>query len=107
MNYEFNWFYVKKALPQLMDGLMVTLQLTLWANIIGLVLGFIVAIGMMSRIKLLVWPLTAYIEFFRCTPALIQLVWFFFLRSDPIQCVVECRIYGNPRAGSEPCSVQR
>jgi polar amino acid transport system permease protein len=78
MNYEFNWFYVKKALPQLMDGLMVTLQLTLWANFIGLVLGFIVAIGMMSRIKLLVWPLTAYIEFFRCTPALIQLVWFFF-----------------------------
>ncbi|MCL6284198.1 amino acid ABC transporter permease [Ruegeria sp. 2012CJ41-6] len=78
MNYEFNWFYVKKALPQLMDGLMVTLQLTLWANIIGLVLGFIVAIGMLSKIRMIVWPLTAYIEFFRCTPALIQLVWFFF-----------------------------
>lgn len=78
MNYDFNWFYVKKAIPDLMDGLMITLQLTLWANLIGLVLGFIVAIGMMSRIKLIVWPLTVYIEFFRCTPALIQLVWFFF-----------------------------
>lgn len=78
MNYEFNWFYVEKAIPDLMRGLWVTLELTMWANIIGLVLGFIVAIGMMSKIKLITWPLTAYIEFFRCTPALIQLVWFFF-----------------------------
>ena len=78
MNYEFDWFYVKKGLPQLIEGLWLTLELTLWANVIGLVLGFIVAIGMLSKIKLIVWPLTAYIEFFRCTPALIQLVWFFF-----------------------------
>lgn len=78
MNYDFNWFYVKKGFPQLMEGLWLTLELTLWANAIGLVLGFVVAIGMMSKIKLIVWPLTFYIEFFRCTPALIQLVWFFF-----------------------------
>lgn len=78
MNYEFNWFYVWRAWPELMEGLLVTLKLTMWANIIGLTLGFVVAIGMMSRIKLITWPLTAYVEFFRCTPALIQLVWFFF-----------------------------
>ncbi|WP_166418339.1 amino acid ABC transporter permease [Cochlodiniinecator piscidefendens] len=78
MNYEFNWFYVQKSLPDLFDGLLVTLQLTLWANAIGLVFGFLVALGMMSKIKLITWPLTIYIEFFRCTPALIQLVWFFF-----------------------------
>lgn len=78
MNYEFDWFYVKKGFPQLIEGLWLTLELTLWANVIGLVLGFIVAIGMLSKVKAIVWPLTAYIEFFRCTPALIQLVWFFF-----------------------------
>lgn len=78
MNYEFDWFYVQKGFPQLMEGLWLTLELTLWANVIGLVLGFIVAVGMLSKIKLIVWPLTVYIEFFRCTPALIQLVWFFF-----------------------------
>ena len=78
MNYDFDWFYVKKGFPQLMEGLWLTLELTLWANVVGLVLGFMVAIGMLSRIRLIVWPLTAYIEFFRCTPALIQLVWFFF-----------------------------
>ncbi|KIC09719.1 amino acid ABC transporter permease [Leisingera sp. ANG-M1] len=78
MNYEFDWFYVKKGFPQLIEGLWLTLELTLWANVIGLVLGFLVAIGMLSKIKAIVWPLTAYIEFFRCTPALIQLVWFFF-----------------------------
>lgn len=78
MNYDFDWFYVKKGFPQLMEGLWLTLELTLWANVVGLILGFVVAIGMLSRIRLIVWPLTAYIEFFRCTPALIQLVWFFF-----------------------------
>lgn len=78
MNYDFSWFHVERAFPTLLEGLWVTLELTLWANIIGLVLGFIVAIGMMSKIKLITWPLTLYIEFFRCTPALIQLVWFFF-----------------------------
>ncbi|MES0885149.1 amino acid ABC transporter permease [Roseibium sp. SCP14] len=78
MNYDFDWFYVKKGLPKLLEGLMVTLELTLWANAIGLVLGFLVALGMLTRIRLITWPLTAYIEFFRCTPALIQLVWFFF-----------------------------
>ena len=78
MNYEFDWFYVKKGFPQLIEGLWLTLELTLWANAIGLVLGFLVAIGMLSKVKAVVWPLTAYIEFFRCTPALIQLVWFFF-----------------------------
>ena len=78
MNYEFDWFYVKKGFPQLIEGLWLTLELTLWANAIGLVLGFVVAIGSLTKVKAIVWPLTAYIEFFRCTPALIQLVWFFF-----------------------------
>ena len=78
MNYDFDWFYVKKGLPQLMEGLWLTLELTMWANLIGLVLGFLVALGMLSKIKSLIWPLTAYIEFFRCTPALVQIIWFFF-----------------------------
>ena len=78
MNYDFDWFYVKKGFPQLLDGLWLTLELTMWANVIGLVFGFLVALGMLSKIRALTWPLTAYIEFFRCTPALVQLVWFFF-----------------------------
>ena len=78
MNYDFDWFYVKKGFPQLLDGLWLTLELTMWANVIGLVFGFLVALGMLSKVRALTWPLTAYIEFFRCTPALVQLVWFFF-----------------------------
>ncbi len=78
MNYDFDWFYVKKGFPQLMDGLWLTLELTMWANVIGLVFGFLVALGMLSKVRILTWPLTAYIELFRCTPALVQLVWFFF-----------------------------
>ncbi len=78
MNYDFDWFYVKKGFPQLLEGLWLTLEITMWANVIGLVFGFLVALGMLSKVRALTWPLTAYIEFFRCTPALVQLVWFFF-----------------------------
>ena len=78
MNYDFDWFYVKKGFPQLLEGLWLTLEITMWANAIGLVFGFLVALGMLSKVRALTWPLTAYIEFFRCTPALVQLVWFFF-----------------------------
>lgn len=78
MNYGFDWFYVEKSLPQLLDGLVLTIKLTVWANVIGLTLGFIIALGMLSGRRIFTVPLTIFIEFFRCTPALVQLIWFYF-----------------------------
>lgn len=78
MKYQFDWFYVERGLPKLLEGLRVTLELTLWTNLIGLSLGFVVAVGLLSRIWLIVRPLQLYVELFRCTPALIQIVWFYF-----------------------------
>ncbi|WP_179867849.1 amino acid ABC transporter permease [Rhizobium anhuiense] len=62
----------------LMQGLVVTLKLTIAANVIGLSLGFVLALLVMSNSILIRWPVTLFIEFFRCTPALIQIIWFFY-----------------------------
>lgn len=78
MNYDFSFFYVWQRIDTLLEGLLVSLQLTALAIIIGLVLGFIIALMRMSRSRLLSFPASAFIEFFRCTPSLVQIVWFYY-----------------------------
>ena len=56
----------------------VTLQLALVSNIVGLVLGFGLCLLTLSRWFFLRWPAQLFIEFFRCTPVLLQIVWFFY-----------------------------
>lgn len=78
MNYQFDLFFIANGLWPLLKGLVVTLQLTVAANLIGLTLGFVIALLVMSPNPILRWPFTFFIEFFRCTPALVQIIWFFY-----------------------------
>ena len=78
MNYQFDLFFIANGLWPLLKGLVVTLELTVAANIIGLTLGFVIALLVMNPNPILRWPFTLFIEFFRCTPALVQIVWFFY-----------------------------
>lgn len=78
MNYEFDFHFLKGSFGALWEGLMVTLELALLANIMGVVLGFGLCLMAMSRWRLVRWPSQMFIEFFRCTPVLLQIVWFFY-----------------------------
>jgi polar amino acid transport system permease protein len=78
MNYSFDFASVFRNFGPLWDGLFVTIQLTLAANAIGLTLGFVLALLVMSRWAVIRQPVMLFIEFFRCTPAIIQIVWFFY-----------------------------
>nr|WP_280519078.1 amino acid ABC transporter permease [Shinella curvata] len=62
----------------MIEGLVVTVQLTIAANLIGVILGFPLALLLMSRLAVIRWPATLFVEFFRCTPAIVQIVWFFY-----------------------------
>jgi polar amino acid transport system permease protein len=76
MNYSFDFQSISFA--PLWEGLMVTLELTAAANIIGIVGGFLLALLIMSRIAVIRLPAMLFVEFFRCTPAIVQIVWFFY-----------------------------
>lgn len=76
MNYTFDFNAV--SLGPLIEGLVVTVQLTIAANLIGVILGFPLALLLMSRLVVIRWPATLFVEFFRCTPAIVQIVWFFY-----------------------------
>lgn len=78
MNYQFDFHFLSGSLPALLDGLKVTLQLALVSNLIGLTCGFLLCLMTLSRWTAIRWPAQLFIEFFRCTPALLQIVWFFY-----------------------------
>lgn len=78
MNYQFDFHFLHGNAVALWDGLKVTLELALMANIFGLVLGFILCLMAMSSLAILRWPTKLFIEFFRCTPVLLQIVWFYY-----------------------------
>jgi polar amino acid transport system permease protein len=59
-------------------GALVTAKLTVGALAIGLVLGLLFGMAKNSRRRWLRAPATAYIELFRATPTLVQLVWIYY-----------------------------
>src|SRR5437667_12620287 len=59
-------------------GLGVTLLYTIATILIGLVIGLATGLLRLSRNKLLTAPLVAYVEIFRCTPLLVQIIWFYY-----------------------------
>ncbi|ACB65704.1 amino acid ABC transporter permease [Burkholderia ambifaria] len=78
MNYHFDFSFLAGSLGALLDGLKVTVVLAVAANAMGLVLGFVLCLLAMSRWAIVRWPAQLFIEFFRCTPALLQIIWFFY-----------------------------
>lgn len=59
-------------------GATITAQLTVGSLLIGVLLGLILGMMRSSHFKLLRGPATFYIEFFRATPVLVQLVWLYY-----------------------------
>jgi polar amino acid transport system permease protein len=77
--WRFGWNVVGQYLfdPYVMAGVWLTLQLTFWAMLIGIVLGFIVATMRLSRNRVMSGIAWAYTWFFRGTPVYIQLLFWF------------------------------
>lgn len=73
-----DFHYVLQGADKLLSGLVITIELSAIVMLISTFAGFIVAILVMAPVRLIRWPVRAYIEIFRCTPALVQIVWFFY-----------------------------
>jgi polar amino acid transport system permease protein len=56
----------------------VTLLYSLATVVGGIVIGVICGLALLSRRRWLTLPLEAYVEVFRCTPLLVQIVWFYY-----------------------------
>ena len=69
---------VTNNLPFLLQGLQLTLLVTIGTIALGLLLGVFVAAGRLAPWAVVRVPITGYIEIMRGTPALVQLVWVYY-----------------------------
>jgi polar amino acid transport system permease protein len=76
--YRWDFATVLQNWQILARGLAGTFQLAVVSLGAGLALGLLVGGARYSRNRLLYWPATAYVEIFRNTPVLVQIMWFFF-----------------------------
>jgi ectoine/hydroxyectoine ABC transporter permease protein EhuC len=94
MTYTFRFGVVGENLPFLLSGVYATLGVTGGSLAIGLALGLVVGLCRMSRRRALALPALAYIEVFRNTPVLVQLIWVYYclpiLTGINLNAVVSC-----------------
>ncbi len=77
MPYTWRFDVAFENFPVLLEGLGVTVLLTVLAMAIGLVGGLILALMRLSPFRLLQLPAYGFTEVFRTTPLLVQVVWVF------------------------------
>lgn len=78
MGYSWQWQFVWDYRGVFVRGAEVTAQLTFWSLLIGLALGLLFGLMRSSRLMLLRLPASIYIDAFRATPILVQLVWIYY-----------------------------
>src|SRR5665648_34296 len=78
INVKLDWMVVLDSFPILTEGALLTLELTAGAVAIGVIIGLFMALGRLSKHKMVRAGAIAYIDFFRGTPLLIQIFLVYF-----------------------------
>jgi len=80
VGYQFDWSLVLTGEYRdwLLDGFVLTLKISAVAGVCALALGTLVAVMRLSRVKPLMWLSLAFTEFFRNTPLLVQIFFWYF-----------------------------
>ena len=78
--YQFDWSVVTsgKYAEWLLTGIKTTFELSLVSIVFAFLLGLIVAVMRMSNVRPVRWFAHGYLEFFRNTPLLVQLFFWYF-----------------------------
>ena len=78
MEYTWDFKVVADNFHILLRGVGVTIELWAVAMALGLALGLLISLGPLSGRRWLRYPAIGYVEVFRNTPVLIQLIWFYY-----------------------------
>ncbi|MEJ8858172.1 amino acid ABC transporter permease [Variovorax robiniae] len=76
--YQWDFGFLWGFRDLLLTGLLYTAGYTVICTALGLLIGLVVAMGRLAKPVWVRGPLRAYVEVFRCTPVLVQLVWFYY-----------------------------
>lgn len=75
---SFNWNLIVDNFPLLLQGALVTIQITVMSVGCGFLIGMLVALAGMSRFKIVRMVVKCYVELFRGTPLLVQIFMIYF-----------------------------
>jgi len=75
----FDWSVVWDNLPRLLEGAWMTIWLTVVTMALALPGGLILALLRLSPLWLVSAPATAFVEFFRATPLILQIYWAYYV----------------------------
>jgi len=80
LKYRFDWSVVLsgKYFEWLVSGVKVTIQLSALSIALSFLLGLVIAVMRMSRVRPVRWFALGYLEFFRNTPLLVQIFFWYF-----------------------------
>ena len=66
-------------LKLILDGTLVTIQLTIYGCILAFIVAIVVGLGRLSQIAPVRWLSVVYVEFFRGTSIFVQMFWFYYV----------------------------
>lgn len=67
-----------KYIPYFIKGIWYTIVITIFSVLIGVILGTVLALMRLSKIKIIHWIAVCYIEFIRGTPQMVQILFVYF-----------------------------
>ena len=76
--YHFDWSVVSDYFPAMMRGLLITVQVSVIAEAVGIALGLLMALCRLSSFTPLRLFAIAYIDFLRGVPILVILLWVYY-----------------------------
>lgn len=78
MGYEWSFGFLWRYTGLFWTGVQVTLAYTVGTVVLGLAIGLVLGLARLVPSRWVAVPLVAFIELFRCTPLLVQIVWFYY-----------------------------
>lgn len=78
MVYQWSFGFLARYTPLFISGIEVTLAYTVGTIALGMILGLAIGMARLSKSRVVNAPLVALIEFFRCTPLLVLIIWFYY-----------------------------
>jgi polar amino acid transport system permease protein len=78
VTYEWDFHFLLQYRWLIASGVATTIGFTIATAVLGLLVGTMLAIGRMTGRRLITIPITAFVEVFRCTPVLVQLIWCYY-----------------------------
>lgn len=76
MGYQYDFSVVLKS--AWFEAVLMTLTYAVGTVVGGLVIGVVSGVALLAPYRWITIPINIYVQFFRCTPLLIQIVWFFY-----------------------------